>query len=1057
MFIKTGKTMCIFLERQMLAEEDMAVDDQLISEFCYVPSCSLLEWLEHSNKRYCELCKHSFAFTPIYSPEMPETIPRGMLIGRALERLGKLTCLILRGILVTTIWLVILPYFTIWIWRLYFWIGETFAFRVNGLETPLWNSTMFFSTQPNITVSKPVSAFAPERRISLLIFQGLAPEYQWVSKFILDCFEGQVISSVVVIMFVALFLLREWVLQNQNADRARVAVDDAAAPAVGAEPEAQGFNVEHAVERFIAVQRRIEAVVEGEADLSDEDSDEVSDEELEQIQERTQSPPAVSSAAQQPTTPVEHWNLIDFQNTAEAAREERNSITAEHRPKFFWETGATGGAGSSARPMPLPPTIAPVESGLSALGATSASSGLASCEETGSRSTNERTCPSNLTTEIYTSAPTIDRSGKRPGTLHGRLNQGISYRAPEDMPNLDDMPTATPRVEYVYDSLNQTYHPDTRSVSSPSPPEPASVTYSSNDGQRGSGPNRLWIGQNFLAADNGEGSSGELRQIQGSLKDNIRSQGGSPLYWKAGIPLTYENVYVKEDGSGMSFSEKAARYEELCRTGVLAFADESRLSSLRQDTQTHQASAEQLQQLAQVQQERQDVIHRINERGIRMRLRDNGVAPQPDENPGQAAALPRPPQVRRPAVMAPAAPPPVDDELEEFNVEELDGVLELIGMHGSYWILLQNSLLMSALICASLGVGIWIPFMIGKTILLMNPFNFLRVPFVLLSRLTDPVLDYMFDRMLPYASATASKTAAVLRSNLSPHVILMVESYLGGTALKPFAVMFEDHILPTWHAIMEITATSAPQGVTSKDSLTVVIEAMEPASNATLAVNTVTDSANTPVVHHVVRQWGELAYGTTSGNKLAAIVVGYAVLVAMAFWYFLRTQHSYGHRFSRAARSILCQCGLIVKIIFFVGIEMVVFPLFCGFVIDLSTLPLFKGASAASRIAFYKLSPNWSLIMHWLVGTAFMFNISVFVSLCRSMVRPGVMWFVRDPNDEGFHPIREILERPVILLLRKLGSGVLMYLALILLGVTFTIHSINLMLSGVLPLRWPVE
>lgn len=38
------------------------------------------------------------------------------------------------------------------------------------------------------------------------------------SKFVLDCFEGQIISAVVVVVFVAIFLLREWVLQNQDAE-----------------------------------------------------------------------------------------------------------------------------------------------------------------------------------------------------------------------------------------------------------------------------------------------------------------------------------------------------------------------------------------------------------------------------------------------------------------------------------------------------------------------------------------------------------------------------------------------------------------------------------------------------------------------------------------------------------------------------------------------------------------------------------------------------------------------------------------------------------------------
>jgi E3 ubiquitin-protein ligase DOA10 len=108
-------------------------------------------------------------------------------------------------------------------------------------------------------------------------------------------------------------------------------------------------------------------------------------------------------------------------------------------------------------------------------------------------------------------------------------------------------------------------------------------------------------------------------------------------------------------------------------------------------------------------------------------------------------------------------------------------------------------------------------------------------------------------------------------------------------------------------------------------------------------------------------------------------------------------------------------------------------------------------------MAFYKYSPNWFFLMHWLVGTAFMFNFSLFVSVCRTVARPGVMWFIRDPNDQGFNPIREILERPFMWQLRKLGSGALTYFTLIVLGITLPTHFVKFALKGVLPLRWPVE
>jgi hypothetical protein len=68
---------------------------------------------------------------------MPDTIPKRILFKKGLDAVGIGVKLILRAILVTTIWLVILPFFTIWMWRLYFWVGDWFAFSANGLIVPV--------------------------------------------------------------------------------------------------------------------------------------------------------------------------------------------------------------------------------------------------------------------------------------------------------------------------------------------------------------------------------------------------------------------------------------------------------------------------------------------------------------------------------------------------------------------------------------------------------------------------------------------------------------------------------------------------------------------------------------------------------------------------------------------------------------------------------------------------------------------------------------------------------------------------------------------------------
>ncbi|KAF9128967.1 hypothetical protein BGW39_004579 [Mortierella sp. 14UC] len=994
---------------------------------------NLLQWLEHSNKR------------------------------RAFDKVGNGIQFFLRGILVAFIWLVILPYFTIWIWRLYFWIGETFAFRANGLETPMWNSTTFFSSRHNLTAPSVASTGQDKvvDGISVLLFQSIAPEYQWISKFILDCFEGQIISSVVVVAFVIIFLLREWVVQNQEAEVMRGPMDDAAAPILAGEDNVPGFNVEHAVEHLIAAHHHMEAVVEGEADSSDSsDSDDDTDSDMDE--RRIFSRPTTSS-------PTDSVRPMDFPDPSSTRMTQLTPSIQEPRPAYFWETD-NAGEGSSSGSTALPPN--------SVIASGDSSSTLPIV-----RPSTERTFSSDPTTGIYASTNTLDRSGRRPSALGVRSGQGVSFRAPEDLPSLNDAAShPPPRVGYVYDASHQTFHPDTRWVpASPSSsgtpqasdlgwasapttapataPTTAPTTASSllniDDAYRANGMRRPWVIQNT----DDEGSSSGNHGSQGGDRQRIYAKDGTALYWKPGVPLSYDNIYLNADGGEMSYAEKVLKYEELCRTADIVVTEALPIRWRPTDAPRIQQPPEMPEALDARARQRQEMVRQINERGIRMRRNGPVPAPVPIVRDPRAAPAVRPPPPPPPAraLRAPQAPAraaqddQADDMNAELNEDELDGILEVIGMHGPYWVLLQNSLLMSALMCASLGLGVWIPFMIGKTTLLMNPFNILRMPLDVLSRLTDPILDYVIDRVLPFAGATLSSIWSTLRSLFSPILSPIIGSSLGSAALKPLDVLYEEQMVPLWKSFVESLVTGG--GGVAQDGYSGASPIGDIAQNITQG----TLASNGTVVSQIARKWTELAYGSSPGDKAAAIAIGYFILFGLAFWYFIKTEHAYGTTFAKMTRDALRQQGLILRIAFFVAMEMIVFPLFCGVVIGLSTLPVFQGATVATRIAFYRYSPNWFLLMHWLVGTAFMFNFSLFVSVCRTVARPGVMWFIRDPNDQGFHPIREILERPFLWQLRKLGSGALTYLTLILLGITLTTQFVKVAMKGVLPLRWPVD
>lgn len=72
-----------------------------------------------------------------------------------------------------------------------------------------------------------------------------------------------------------------------------------------------------------------------------------------------------------------------------------------------------------------------------------------------------------------------------------------------------------------------------------------------------------------------------------------------------------------------------------------------------------------------------------------------------------------------------------------------------------------------------------------------------------------------------------------------------------------------------------------------------------------------------------------------------------------------------------------------------------------------SLQPLFA-STLSRRLASFMVSPTSSLFMHWLIGMVYVFYSASFVLVLREVLRPGVLWFLRNLNDPEFNPIQEV-------------------------------------------------
>ncbi|OIV93295.1 hypothetical protein TanjilG_13122 [Lupinus angustifolius] len=140
-----------------------------------------------------------------------------------------------------------------------------------------------------------------------------------------------------------------------------------------------------------------------------------------------------------------------------------------------------------------------------------------------------------------------------------------------------------------------------------------------------------------------------------------------------------------------------------------------------------------------------------------------------------------------------------------------------------------------------------------------------------------------------------------------------------------------------------------------------------------------------------------------------------------------------------------------VKVAFLLVIELGVFPLMCGWWLDVCTIQMF-GKTMAHRVQFFSASPLASSLIHWVVGIVYMLQISIFVSLLRGVLRNGVLYFLRDPADPNYNPFRDLIDDPVHKHARRVLLSVAVYGSLIVMLVFLPVKLAMRMTPSIFPL-----
>jgi len=1108
----------------------------------FVHQDCLMEWLSHTNKKHCELCKTPFRFTKLYDSHMPDTLPFEIFLQRAsLDTLRHVT-LWMRGLLVGFVWLILLPWCIRWAWRgLFFmldagWAREPWIARLEAealqnatieanatlitdvvksainntstlgeiqelqgpigfhVYTLIWNvvtapwRTQSSSHHVSNPTPGPVGVAAPSSVFSDFEFVNSLTASPYLNKIVVDVLEGQLITFLVVVAFILVFLIREWVIQQQPILNAAAHVREA---------EQQLNRVDQARNRLRGDIQNAEEEIrhideqrgEHQLDESDNASDTASTRAVRRRSSRDTSV-LLPDEADAPTRSNLDWTA--FERRIRAASSVEPLVDPEHADPSsstirsltdqlleIVQEGRQSGA-------PAAQTLSRLQTWVKAIPHDVDSRWLSQMLAAFGKLRSEASEENQQTEDGESNREDdIARPAMPPRGTTTQVNEVLRTLV-EEIENEDQLlPDAGSSANI--DLSESSSH----TAESWQPVDASSQRSSSNQG-----------------SNQGSNEQDSLEVVEPSSTVEVAHRATNSAEEHA---EEREDSNVDNNASG---SNDRATLEESAGN----VTDNALAADGQQDSPVHEAEI---------------VVPRGN---LLQRLSDwfwgdiHIQDPVPDQDPAQANA----PVILDPAddvlfvdnqdaqpafqegdlhlpadadpeVVAAAVEAGLDVEAAE-EAEDLEGILELIGMQGPVVTLVQTAMFCGVLVTVTLWGAIGVPYLFGKLALLTigDPILFLVIlPLQIAANLGDIFIDVglIIAAGIAWSAAHSVATyAATVIPFVKPEHLQTVADvtwsvfHNAATHLSKMFVVEDTHdtiesgfLLVSIQAHKSLQELKAEIGMVFGFLASAMVHTWDYCCDLSTGkfvgtINTITpeavrwlsdnvqwaksfmqsligDNGLTMTVRAVRRVSIEPAEAYWSGgDRTLTVLFGYSFLALIGAGLLLRREPYFTsetlRKIEKSFADVLKQAGGVLKVILIISIEMLAFPLYCGLLLDCALLPLFQGATFASRIEYASRSPYMFTFLHWFLGTAYMFNFALFVSMCRRILRSGVLYFIRDPDDPTFHPVRDVLERSVSSQLRKIAFSALVYGLLVILCLGGVIWGIDHAHKDVFPIRW---
>ncbi|KAH7924153.1 hypothetical protein BV22DRAFT_1091457 [Leucogyrophana mollusca] len=1035
----------------------------------YIHQDCLTTWLSHSKKKNCDVCKYPYSFTKVYASDMPATLPPLLLIRRLAQHALFAVLFGLRAIMIGIVWLAVLPWITIWTWRVYFTMGESTAWWISG-RTRSFPDT-YNAVYQNISAAN--ETYSQSKNMSMLQQITTRPFWQTLSA---DIFTGQIIASLIVLVFVAVFLLREWISQNARPgvfedddgglqppqdppgdippqqlpmmEVARIEIpQNGRAPGIAPRVQLQIQEMQRHQGRLLRARRGMP--VPPQARLREQ----------EQEVERQQVPIHPPAAEPHIGGPEVHARLVEAQKGKARSYDEddrgegSSDLRIPARARRRLESDLDQNTSSSASTMAL---------------------GDPSLEHHASY--DSEVFDNDMVTDETESSPfqfTFRASAlnrpptPRPEDMYepNSSSDSIFHLTSESLPD-EDVSGSSASFEFV-PSAHGDY--SDRSFSPAPPSQPPSSTSElhmkfspplrrppfPNTTVDGAAPNKLQLPPS-PAAPLASPSLTTYRAPEELEPGPSRPNGYFDRKKRARDESEDEYNHFFRDPPDTHKPTENGHDDAAAVEGNRFIGDQE--MDLAQDPEN---AAREVEEVEEDEDEEEEMIDPEWEGEPEQEEEEEEEEDDDEAELNVVDPAQFPPQAQLQAAIEQAAQ--VNDELEGGVEDDMDGIMEAIGLRGPVFGVVQNAVLMIFVLDTAIGFGIWLPFTLGKTtaLLSLDPPRFLHLlhlPIRAMRIVTDPIVDLVTLLLGRFAFPSIFFVGRFLLRALLYIVTLCVDKIAGQGASNNATEILawaKSQVSSVWHTITDqLRSSPSPSGNPVSRRIEAFFESdselarrMEPYFASLGQEVRVTSE-------QLQASWVRLTYGHGTNERVFAITLGYVVVGLLLALYLNIFTMGNARSAGRAVRNAVRQQLLVVKVAMFIIIELVVFPLGCGLMLDACTVWVFPEATFQSRAAFFAQAPLTALFYHWVAGTMFMYQFAILLAGCRGIMRPGAMWFIKDPQDQNFHPIRDILDRPTFTQFRKLLVSALMYSLVVACGVGSIATLLFIGSKSIFPLRW---